>query len=48
MGTINPQKGNNVLAKIISRIVKIGQQEANANSIEKTDNIVNEVVKKSY
>ena len=46
MGTINPQKGNNVLAKIISRIVKIGQQEANANSIEKTDNIVNEVVKK--
>ena len=46
MGTIKPQKGNNVLAEIISRIVKIGQQEANANSIEKTDNIVNEVVKK--
>lgn len=48
MGTIKPQKGNNVLAEIISRIVKIGQQEANANSIEKTDNIINEVVKKSY
>lgn len=46
MGTIKPQKGNNVLAEIISRIVKIGQQEANANSIEKTDNIINEVVKK--
>lgn len=46
MGTIKPQKGNNVLAEIISRIVKIGQQEANANSIKKTDNIINEVVKK--
>lgn len=46
MGTIKPPKDNNVLAKIISRIVKVGEQEANANSIEKTDNIVNEVVKK--
>lgn len=46
VGTIEPPKSNNVLAKIISRIVKAGQNEANANSIEKTDNIVNDVITK--
>ena len=46
MGTIQPPKSNNGLAKIISRIVKLGKNEVNSNNIEKTDNIVDEVVKK--